>query len=411
MVDVPLPLLTSPGRLPQAAGGRLINTYPEKLPETAGKPHAYWRTPGLRPWGTTGGTNFRGSLLVGNLLYVVINNTAYSFPSTGGPGTALTGAVAGTVPVTMARNNKASPDIVIVAPGDNAYWINPGAPTVVAAYPDADVLLPNSVVFHRGFFIFTYGDGTTRSSDVNSTNINTLNYATAESKPDTLYRAIPLGNGQLLLCGSNSMEVWGGLNETGYPFSYVATVARGIVGIDAIAGHQDGFGKGIYFVGDDYKVSTLDGYQAVPISVPDLDLLIENEPDKTVITVSVYVSQGHGVVVVQGPQWCWEFDTTVKSWHERKSHLVNYWRGKFPIQAFSQWICGDKESGNLAVIDGNCKAEFGTNDVYTITTTGVPTGGTFTLVFGGQFTTALNFNATASQISAALIALSTIGTD
>ena len=142
--------------------------------------------------------------------------------------------------------------------------------------PTLDVLQPNSVVFHRGFFIFTYGDGTTRSSDVNSTNINTLNYATAESKPDTLYRGIPLGNGQLLLCGSTTMEVWGGLNDTGYPFSYVSTIARGIVGIDAIAGHQDGFGKGIFFVGDDYKVSTLDGYTAMPISVPDLDLMIES---------------------------------------------------------------------------------------------------------------------------------------
>ena len=49
------------------------------------------------------------------------------------------------------------------------------------------------------------------------------------------------------------------------------------------------------------------------------------------ITVSVYVSQGHGVVVVQGPNWCWEYDTTVQTWHERKSHLVDYWRGKFPV--------------------------------------------------------------------------------
>jgi len=43
MVDVPMPMLTSPGRAPQAAGGRLVNVYPEKLPATAGKPHAYWR--------------------------------------------------------------------------------------------------------------------------------------------------------------------------------------------------------------------------------------------------------------------------------------------------------------------------------------------------------------------------------
>jgi hypothetical protein len=352
-------MLTGPGRLPQAAGGRLINTYPEKLPATAGKPYAYWRTAGLLPWATSGGSNYRGALLVNNLIYAVISNTVYTFPSTGGAGTALTGSVPGTTPVTMARNNKPGPDIVIVAPGNGAFWIDPGAPTAVASYPDVDVGQPNAVVFHRGFFIFTYGDGKTRASDVNSTVINTLNVATAESKPDTLYRPIPLGNGQLLLCGSNSMEAWGGINDTGYPFSYVSTIARGIVGINAIAGHDDGFGKGIFFVGDDFKVSTLDGYTPVPISVPDLDLLIEGEPDKTVITVSVYVSQGHGMVAVQGPQWCWEYDTTLQNWHERKSHLQNYWRGKFPVAAFGTWICGDRESGNLAVIDGLTHTEFG----------------------------------------------------
>jgi hypothetical protein len=359
MVDCPLPLLTAPGRLPQAAGGRIINAYPEKLPAAAGKPHAYWRTPGLRPWATTSGDNYRGALLVGGLLYAVINNTVYSFTSAGGAGAALTGTVLGTAPVTMARNNKAIPDIVIVAPGDAAYWINPAASTAVAAYLDPDVGVPNAVVFHKGFFIFTYGDGTTRSSDVNSININTLNYATAESKPDTLYRPVPLGNGQLLLCGSSTMEVWGGLNETGYPFSYVSTIARGIVGINAIAGHDDGFGKGIFLIGDDFKVHTLDGYTATPISVPDLDLLIEAEADKSILTVTVYVSQGHGMVVVQGPDWAWEYDTTLQNWHERQSHLVNYWRGKFPVAAFGGWVCGDKESGNLAVIDGETKTEFG----------------------------------------------------
>jgi hypothetical protein len=49
----------------------------------------------------------------------------------------------------------------------------------------------------------------------------------------------------------------------------------------------------------------------------------------------------------------------LQNWHERKSHLVNYWRGKFPVAAFGTWICGDKESGNLAEIDGDTKTEFG----------------------------------------------------
>jgi hypothetical protein len=169
---------------------------------------------------------------------------------------------------------------------------------------------------------------------------------------------MPLGNGQYLLAGSSTLEVWGGqVNDTGYPFSYVATIGRGIVGPYAIAGDQDGWGKGIFLVGDDFKVSTLDGYTPVPISIPDLDLLIEREADKTLITVSVYVSQGHGFVVVQAPTWCWEYDTTLQVWHERQSYLKTYWRAMLPVKAFDKWLCGDKDSGNILQIDGATQSE------------------------------------------------------
>lgn len=50
------------------------------------------------------------------------------------------------------------------------------------------------------------------------------------------------------------------------------------------------------------------------------------------------------------------------------------------------------------------------NEVQSITTTGTPTGGTFTLSFKGYTTPALPFDATASAISTALQALSSIGT-
>lgn len=356
MVAVPFPLLSAPGKHPQAAGGRLINCYPVKLAATAGQEYAYWRVPGLKPWGSTGGTSYRGRLLVGSTLYVVVGNRAYTFTSAGGIGTQLAGTVNGTAPVFMARDNSTTPNIVIVSPGDGAQIISAGN---VTSYPDADVGQPNSVKYHKGVFNFTYGDGTLRNSDVNSTNINTLSQAAAESKPDTLYCSMPLGNGQILQVGAASMEVWGGENDTGYFFSYIATIARGVVGPKAIAGDEDGWGKGIFLVGDDYRVSRMDGYTPTPISTEEIDSLIEAEANKTAITVSVYVAGGHGFVVVQGATWCWEFDTTLNTWHERRSYLRTDWRGMFPIQAFGKWFCGDKLSGNLLQIDAATQDEVG----------------------------------------------------
>lgn len=60
---------------------------------------------------------------------------------------------------------------------------------------------------------------------------------------------------------------------------------------------------------------------------------------------------------------------------------------------------------------GPYQPEDGTNEIQTATITGSPTGGTFTLSFGGQTTGALNHNATGATVQAALEALSTIGED
>lgn len=49
------------------------------------------------------------------------------------------------------------------------------------------------------------------------------------------------------------------------------------------------------------------------------------------------------------------------------------------------------------------------NEVQTLTISGAPTGGTYTLSYAGQTTAAIAYNADAAAIQAALIALSTIG--
>lgn len=51
----------------------------------------------------------------------------------------------------------------------------------------------------------------------------------------------------------------------------------------------------------------------------------------------------------------------------------------------------------------------GTDEVQTVTISGTPTGGAFTLTFGGQTTQALPYNATAAQVSRALEDLASIG--
>lgn len=359
MVALTLPTTTAPGQYPQESGGRIINAYVEPLAGNAGTKFALKRAAGLTSFGTTAQTGYRGGQLVGGTFYSAFADKAVKGTSAGGAATVLTGSLLGTLPVIWARNNASTPDLVAVAPGDGAFVVTS---TAVSSYPDVDVGSPNSVCFLTGFFIFTYESGKVQASGINSTSINTLDFANAESKPDILYRAIPLGNGQLLLCGDKSMEVWGGLNDTGFPFSYVQTIDRGILGRYCIAGYQDGWGRERFIIGDDGGVYKLVGYQLTKVSEPDLDRLILGVANTDTLQMSVYVSEGLPFLVVQCPTWTWEYDVSQGIWHERKSSLANHsqapaWRGLLHHQAFGKWLCGDRQSGNILAVDPNNQFE------------------------------------------------------
>lgn len=356
MTAINLPITTAPGEHPQESGGRLFNCFAEALAETSGAKFKLVRGPGLSAFGTTAQSGPRGMQLVGANLYGAWENKVVRFTNNGAANV-LSGTLSGTVPVSWARNNAAVPDLVAVSPGDGAFVVSTSA---VSSYPDPDVGQPNSACFLKGFFFFSYGDGKMRASGVNSTAINTLDVATAESKPDTLYRVMPLGNGQLLAAGSTSMEVWGGtVNDTGFPLSYIQTIPRGILNANAIAGYEDGFGAGVGIIADNFGVYLLNGYAPEKISPPDLDRLIERDANQANIQLSVYVSQGHSCFVVQSDTWTWVYDTGTKTWHERQSYLKTRWRAAFGHNAFGKWFAQDIQSGNVVAIDGRAQTELG----------------------------------------------------
>lgn len=82
----------------------------------------------------------------------------------------------------------------------------------------------------------------------------------------------------------------------------------------------------------------------------------------------------------------------------------------------SNWLVAEGGYGAYTVPDMKFSllpddqyVQAGTNEVQTVTITGVPTGGTFTLSYLGQVTAPIAFGATASAVQSALQALSTIG--
>lgn len=350
MTAFSLPVTTAPGSHVHEGGGRLINCYAEKLMGAAGTQIVVRRVPGMTSFATSSNTGFRGMKQVGSNLYSAWSSASgkvYTVTSSGGAMTALTGNLPGTGRAFFAANNAATSDVVAVVPGEGAFTVTT---TAVSAFADTDVGSPNAVCFHKGFFIFTYGDAKVRSTGVNNVSVNTLDVATAEYKRDQLYRPAS-HKGSLILFGSESIEFWGGQNDTGFPFSFIAAADIGIVGPYGVTGDQDGFDAGLYFAASDFSIRRLNGYSSERISTPDLERLIADVSDKTTIHMDSYMSDGRPVVVVSSAAWTWEYSVTGGTWNERASHLATLWRGRYPAKAFDRWLCGDSGSGNLYKID------------------------------------------------------------
>ncbi|WP_280393054.1 hypothetical protein [Nocardia wallacei] len=66
------------------------------------------------------------------------------------------------------------------------------------------------------------------------------------------------------------------------------------------------------------------------------------------------------------------------------------------------------ETPNIT-LDISLFSQGNTNEVQTVTVTGGPTGGTFTLTYSGQTTSAIAYNASASTVQTAIAALSNVG--
>ena len=358
-VQVPFPTSSQPGIRSAESGGRIINGYVEPLSEGAPNPTIWRRAPGLRNFGTTTRTGFRGAMEVQGTLYTAFANNLVSFTSAGGAGTGVgaAGGFSGTAKGFFARNNKSpTPDMVFVDP-EGTQILFTGAGTFTSPI-DTDLPAPNSVTSIDGFFVFTIGDGRVFASDLNAPTINPLSFATAEAKPDGLTRALPWA-GNLYLFGPATTEVWQNAGTTPFPFARSLVINRGIAGPYCVAGVEDNFSRALCWVADDNTVVRLNGYTPEKISPPDLDGLIEDVSDKRQLEMSVYMSRGHAFLLLSSLTWSWVFDLNNDRWAERQSYLNSRSRIVGGIYAFNKWLCGDLLSGNIQEVTDQVHTEVG----------------------------------------------------
>jgi hypothetical protein len=354
-VPIPFPLTSAPGANVANSAGRLVNAYAEPLIEGARGTHVRRRAPGLAAFTAPSLTGWRGAIVVGSQLYAAWTSSGGKVATynAGGAETVASGTLPGLKLVFWARNDAAIPDVVVVDP-DNGAFVVSSAPAV-SAYPDVNVGAPNSVCYQDGYFFFTHGDGTVIASGINSTAINALDFVKVDGQIGGLLRGVTYG-GQLYLCGTDSIEVYNNTAEpTGFPFSRVTVIPRGLVGRYAVTGWEPGFGRGIIFVGNDRKVYALNGYAPSEISTPDVCRAIGSYfrlgGSADAVSMFPYSVNGHAVIGLRlGNAATWMFDVDRLWWHERTSPSTQLtcWRAYGTVSFNNTWLGGD--IGNEAIV-------------------------------------------------------------
>jgi hypothetical protein len=375
MVAIPFPLSTSPGQRPQEGMGRLINAYVE----ARGDGHSVWhRAPGLRLVGSDTGAAtwsawsfpyeeffvvsepyagsglFRGGVVVAGFIYGAFGTTVYTVDAAGAF-TPLTGTLGGTEKVYFARNNNATPQVVMVS-DSIAYYVTTGG--AVASYPDGDVGSPSCVCFHNGYFMFGYGTGKILASGINTTSINSLDFTTAETNPDGIVQ-IWSYRGLLYAGGTSTIEVFGPpVNPVAFPLTRQQyNITPGVIAPFCVAGFEAEWGNDPIYCASDNTVRQLQGFTPEKISPPELDALIAAVEDKSELEALCYISKGHAFWQLSCAAWTWVFNCNNGKWHERKSDGLVRSRMSVSLPAFNEWMVGDTESGSLLQVDGTIATE------------------------------------------------------
>lgn len=363
-VKIPWPLSSAPGARPQESAGRLIGCYAEPLQQESGPAQVTWRrSPGLSRFAVNARNTFRGSLLVNNLLYYAMQDRLLTSDANGT--VADVGLLSGVDVVTMARNNAVPNPNVAIVTALGAFVSTGGAAPI--AWPDADLPQPNAVAFQDGYFHFTIGDRRVFATEVNSTNVNALTFTTMQSRADDiLLRPIPY-KGLMFYFATAHCEVFqnGGASiaPPAFPYARIAVIDRGLLGANAIAGHELGFGQ-MHWVADDFGVYRLNGLQPEKVSPPDLDRAIRSVPDKSTLRASCYVHAGHSFWVISSPTFTWEFNLNTQKWNEKwdvagSGLITQRWRANGGTFAFGKWIMGSSTTNNLVYVDDTVYKEEG----------------------------------------------------
>lgn len=362
-----------------AADNRMVNLFPEVIPEGGKEPGFLNRAPGLNFLQAVGTGPIRGlwaHQTNGTDFYVVSGVEVYKLTSlTATP--LLIGKVSGTGPVSIADNGTQ----IFFACNGPSYIYNE-VTNVFAPISDPDFPGALTVGYLDGYFVFNEPNSQRIwvTALLDGTDIDALDFASAEGSPDGLV-AVNIDHREAWLFGSDSVEVWYNAGLPDFPLTRIQGAFNeiGCVATFSVAKLDNT----LFWLGTDARgqgiVYKANGYSGQRVSTHAVEWQIQQYGNISDAIAYTYQQDGHSFYVLTFPSAnaTWVYDAATQAWHERagwNNGSFTRHRSNCQCNFGGNTVVGDFQNGNIYTLDLDVYADNGQIQRWLRSWRALPTG-------------------------------------
>jgi hypothetical protein len=339
-----------------AADNRMVNLFPEVIPEGGKEAGFLNRAPGLNFLQTVGTGPIRAlwaHQTNGSDFYVVSGNGFYKLTSLTATPTLL-GTVTGTGPVSIADNGTQ----IFLACNPDGFIYNETT-NVFAQITDPDFAGALTVAYLDGYFVFNQPNSQILwvSQLLDGTSVDPLDFASAEGSPDGVVGIIA-DHRELWVFGTDSVEVWYDSGAADFPLTRIQGAFNEIGCVSAFTIAK--MDNGLFWLGTDARgqgiVYRANGYTGQRISTHAIEYAIAQYGNISDAIAYTYQQEGHAFYVLTFPTGnaTWVYDVATQAWHERagfdNGEFMRH-RSNCQCNFGGNIIVGDFENGNIYTFD------------------------------------------------------------
>ena len=364
-----------------AADNRMVNLFPEIVPEGGKEPGFLNRAPGLQFQQTIGTGPIRAlwaHQTNGSDFYVVSGTEFYKVTGLTATPTKL-GDVTGTGPVSIADNGTQ----IFLACNGPSYIYNE-VTNVFAQITDPDFPGAVTVGYLDGYFVFNEPNSQKIwvTELLDGTSVDPLDFASAEGSPDGLV-AVNVDHREAWLFGTDSIEVWYNAGQADFPLTRIQGAFNEIGCVAAFSIAK--LDNGLFWLGTDARgqgiVYRANGYTGVRVSTHAIEYAIAQYGNISDAIAYTYQQEGHAFYVLTFPSAnaTWVYDVATQAWHERagwNTAIGEFTRHRSNCQCNfgGNTVVGDYENGNIYTLDLDVYADNGGIQKWLRSWRALPTG-------------------------------------